>query len=126
MRNATVHKRKGDKSPKRYIAVISDMVQSRELEGSRRQSVQRRFSGLINHLNTNFKSSLAAKFVVTLGDEFQALLTSADVIPDLLWESDRSFRDRQLRFGFGFGEIYTDIPEFAINVDGPALHKARE
>jgi hypothetical protein len=121
-----VLKRKADKPSKRYIAVIADMAQSRQLEGTRRQSVQRRFGGLLDHLNTKFKASLAAKFVVTLGDEFQALLTSAEVIPDLLWESETLFRDRQLRFGFGFGEIYTDVPEYAINVDGPALHHARE
>ena len=30
-----------------------------------------------------------------------------------------------LRVGIGFGQLYTPVPKYAINVDGPALHNAR-
>lgn len=69
---------------------------------------------------------MIARFVVTIGDEFQGLLSDGRVLPDLLWDMHYEFQSRLLRVGIGFGAIDTPIGRNAINVDGPALHNARE
>jgi hypothetical protein len=105
--------------------VIADMVGSRALSASRRSRVQKEFSKLIETLNQLYRERLRAKFVITLGDEFQGLLRVPELIPHLVWTLERRFTRRALRLGFGYGRIYTSIQEYAINVDGPALHAAR-
>lgn len=105
--------------------MIADMVASRSLSPSRRSRVQRKFTALIEVLNDLYREHLRAKFVITLGDEFQALLRNPEIVPHLVWTLERRFTERALRLGFGYGRIYTSIQEYAINVDGPALHNAR-
>lgn len=107
------------------IAVIADMVKSREVPSAQRPRVQQRFQALIEELNRTYRHSLLSQFVITLGDEFQGLLVSSGPIPDILWDLEDKFSDRELRVGFGFGVLHTPAPQYAINVDGPALHNAR-
>lgn len=107
------------------IALIADMVKSRELSRARRPEVQLSFTDFIGDLNQKYKRALVARFVVTLGDEFQGLLWDASILPDLLWDMHYKFQMRSLRVGIGFGMIDTPIGRHAINVDGPALHHAR-
>ena len=107
------------------LALIADMVKSRELSRAQRPQVQLTFSEFIAALNHKYKTGMVARFVVTLGDEFQGLLSDARVLPDLLWDMHYKFHMRQLRVGIGFGTIDTPIDKNAINIDGPALHHAR-
>src|SRR5690242_19677947 len=107
------------------IALIADMVRSRELTRSQRPAVQHRFKELVVFLNKRYQKHILAKFVITLGDEFQGLLRSATPIPDLLWDIDCRFSDRHLRVGLGFGLLDTPLQKEALNLDGPALHFAR-
>jgi DNA-binding CsgD family transcriptional regulator len=109
----------------RYVAVIADMVRSRDMERSRRRVLQERFGGLIVTLNRDYQKIVAAKFVVTLGDEFQAILNSAAMIPDLIWRLEQDFPEREFRVGIGFGTLDTGLQKYAINIDGPVLHAAR-
>lgn len=108
------------------VALIADMVKSRDVPRAERPGVQLSFSEFIAALNQRYKKALIARFVITLGDEFQGLLWDARVIPDLLWDMHYKFHMRQLRVGIGFGTIDTPIGKNAINVDGPALHHARQ
>jgi hypothetical protein len=101
------------------------MIASRSLSPSQRSRVQEEFSQLIETLNQLYREHLRAKFVITLGDEFQGLLRNPEMIPHLVWTLEHRFTARVLRLGFGYGSIYTSIKEYAINVDGPALHNAR-
>jgi SatD family (SatD) len=107
------------------VALIADMVKSRELSRARRPEVQISFAEFVGNLNEKYKRALVARFVVTLGDEFQGLLSDAFILPDLLWDMHYKFQMRSLRVGVGFGMIDTPIGRHAINVDGPALHHAR-
>lgn len=109
----------------RYIAVIADMVGSRGVPHSRRSALQKQFSGLIVHLNRTYRKTIASKFVITLGDEFQGMLNSAASIPDLIWHLEQDFPQRELRVGIGFGSLDTELQPYAINIDGPVLHFAR-
>jgi len=110
---------------KRYIAVIGDMVRSRDLPRSERGLVQKQFAELISNLNKEYRKDIASKFVITLGDEFQGLLSTTALIPDLIWRLEKDFPERDLRVGIGLGPLDTPIQKFAINIDGPALHAAR-
>jgi SatD family (SatD) len=107
------------------IALIADMVKSRELSRARRPEIQLSFAEFVGDLNQKYKRALVARFVVTLGDEFQGLLSDASVLPDLLWDMHYKFQVRPLRVGVGFGLVDTPIGKNAINIDGPALHHAR-
>lgn len=107
------------------IALIADMVKSRELTRTQRPAVQQRFKNLVVFLNKKYAKHILARFVITLGDEFQGLLRSATPIPDLLWDIDCRFSDRRLRVGLGFGLLDTPLQKEAVNIDGPALHFAR-
>ena len=109
-----------------YLAVIADMVKSRELPSAQRASVQKHFQELVGTLNREYRDSLASKFAITLGDEFQGLLTTSTVLPDLIWLVEEKFADRQVRVGLGLGALNTPLQEYAINIDGPALHTARD
>lgn len=101
------------------------MVRSRDLSGARRRLLQRKFNELIVRMNRTYRAAIAARFVVTLGDEFQGLLYSAAVIPDLLWQIEEGFSERKLRVGIGLGTLDTPLQKYAINIDGPTLHLAR-
>jgi hypothetical protein len=108
-----------------YVALIADMVRSRDISPSRRRRLQADFATLVTGLNRDYKKAIAAKFVITLGDEFQGLLNSASLIPDLIWRLEREFPERRLRVGIGFGTLDTPIQKVAINIDGPTLRAAR-
>ncbi len=118
MANPTVH-------AKPCIALIADMVRSRELPRNQRPGVQERFQQFVGYLNKTYSRDILSRFAITLGDEFQGLLSSATPIPDLMWDIEHRFSDRNLRVGMGFGALHTPIQREALNVDGPALHMAR-
>ena len=107
-----------------YVAVIADMVQSRELKSQQRRAAQLAFATFLKNINTEFRRTVLARFVVTLGDECQGILHDTTVLPDLLWRFDE-FESRKLRVGIGRGVLYTPVGRDAINIDGPALHRAR-
>src|SRR5437588_8992717 len=106
------------------VAVIADMVQSRELKAQERRATQLTFSTFLKKINTEFRKAVLARFVITLGDECQGIVHDATALPDLLWRFDE-FESRQLRVGIGCGVLYTPVGRDAINIDGPALHRAR-
>jgi hypothetical protein len=107
------------------IALIADMVKSREVPRMQRPGVQKSFKELVVYLNRRYLKSILSRFVITLGDEFQGLLSSGTPIPDLMWDLDQRFTERHLRVGVGFGVLDTPVQKEALNVDGPALHFAR-
>jgi hypothetical protein len=107
-----------------YCAVIGDIDKSRELP--RRAGVQLRFEKAIARINDEFSRAIASGFVLTLGDEFQGLLTSAGVSLPLI----RRFRDLMgpipFTFGVGVGRLSTQLKEkVALGMDGEAFHRAR-
>jgi len=111
-----------------YIAVIGDMRASKSLSMEKRREAQHRFAEFIDSLNGKalFRKALSSKFVITLGDEFQGILHDAIVLPDLIWEVRQAADLPEFRLGIGYGHLDTEIPAYAINLDGPALHAARQ
>lgn len=114
-----------DDNDPQYVALIGDIRGSREV-GDRRK-VQSEFKQVVDALNDHIPAStIASRFTVTTGDEFQALLTKAtDAVEAAVSASDQ-FHPVRLRFGIGRGELDTELnPEQAIGMDGPCFHRAR-
>lgn len=108
-----------------YIAIIGDLVKSREIEF--REDAQKKLKAVLTEINEVYQTQLASRFSVTLGDEFQGLLNSSENILKLLFAIKFKLHPIKVRFGIGFGEIVTEIdPLESIGADGPAYHAARK
>lgn len=109
-----------------YCAIIGDLVNSRNLPASERRSIQTHLNNVLHEVDEKWQTSVAARFVITLGDEFQGLLhTVSPSIEIAAYILDRLY-PLHIRFGIGYGEIYTTVnPEMALGADGPAFHLAR-
>lgn len=108
-----------------YIAVIGDLVASRELPD--RAAVQRQLHAVLEELNERFAGRIVSRFLITVGDEFQGLLR-LDAAVDALWWRFMSemHASVQTRFGFGVGPLSTPVLREAVGMDGPCFHAARE
>ena len=115
------------RSPKdpRYVAFIADIVDSRRITGAQRRDLQQRIELVLTEINREFAPAIAAKFLITVGDEFQGLLRSGAIIPRLMRRLETSLPDITLRSGIGFGTIETELRPSAVGMDGPVWHAAR-
>lgn len=108
-----------------YIAIIGDIKGSKEIKN--RGWIQEKLNTVLNHVNETYYADISAKFVITLGDEFQGLLKSKEHLLDIVKYIQREMYPVRLRFGIGLGEISTNIfYEAAIGADGPAYYAARK
>ena len=108
-----------------YIAIIGDLKNSRILND--RNRVQNQLKNLLNRVNEKYSEDISAKFMITLGDEFQGLLHDGAHVMDMIEEIQREMHPVEIRFGIGVGPITTDINvEMAIGADGPGYYKARQ
>lgn len=70
---------------------------------------------------------LASNFMITLGDEFQGLLSYCSGLMPMIDHIERGLFPQKIRFGIGIGEIQTEINRnLPFGMDGPAYHIARE
>lgn len=108
-----------------YIAIIGDIKDSKKLEN--RYSIQEKLRSVLRYVNEAYFADISAKFVITLGDEFQGLLARGGHLLDIIKYIQREMYPVKLRFGVGIGEISTSIfLDAAIGADGPAYYAARE
>ncbi len=107
-----------------YIAIIGDVVGSRSAVDSR--DLQDRLGGGLRDVNTAFGEHIAAEFVLTVGDEFQGLLSGAGTLDLILATLRMHAFPAELRFGVGVGELETALRSQAIGMDGRCFHNARE
>ncbi|MFO7550787.1 MAG: SatD family protein [Haliea sp.] len=108
-----------------YLALIGDICGSRGVAD--REELQHTLQSVLEELNRVHATALASPFTITLGDEFQALLTTAKPIWEMVAVVEASLYPVRVRFGFGLGTIATAInPEAALAMDGPAFHHARD
>lgn len=113
------------KKQKIYIALIGDLVSSRQLED--REQVQKQLKDALKWLNTMYAKDLASKFTITLGDEFQGLLKDGTHCMDMIFYLEQALFPVRFRMGIGIGTMWTPIqPEISLGADGPAYHNARE
>lgn len=79
----------------------------------------------MEEINTKHADAILSRFLVTIGDEFQGLLTKCGTIPDLIWDLEDDLADVEVRVGIGCGVLETELQESAIGMDGPVWHAAR-
>jgi hypothetical protein len=107
--------------------MIGDVIASRALSAPDRARLQRRLQAAIPDFNRRWRKSLAARFAVTLGDEWQCLLTS----PAPIWEIVHLIRATLVEVEWviacGRGPVTTPLAKgiTAPEVDGPCFHEAR-
>ena len=112
-------------SYKPYVAVIGDIKSSKKIEN--RKNVQEKLKNILENINEKYKEDISAKFMITLGDEFQGLLCKGENVLAVVEEIQRKMYPIEIRFGIGVGAITTEInPEMAIGADGPGYYKARK
>ncbi len=106
------------------IVLIADIVASRQIED--RDRIQRKLKNLLNTINKS-SGSILSPMTITLGDEFQCVYSSADVIFNHIWRILETAYPEKIRFSYGIGGISTRINKNqAIGMDGPAFYEARE
>src|SRR6266542_409192 len=110
-----------------YVALIADATASRTLAPERRARLQRALRAAIPEFNRRWRKARAARFAVTLGDEFQALLTTADPVWEIGHETRFRFPEVEWVIACGRGPIATRLERqtSAPEVDGPCFHAAR-
>lgn len=111
-------------SKKVYIAIIGDLKNSRQLQ--ERRLIQYALGKVLIDVNAQYAEDIAAKFMITLGDEFQGLLNTGEHVLEIIDMIQRGIYPVKVRFGIGVGEMTTEIdPNMAIGADGPAYYMAR-
>jgi hypothetical protein len=109
-----------------YVALIGDAVASRRLSSNARARLQRDLRAGLEVVNRQWRRVVAARFAVTLGDQFQGLLTGGEA----LWELTHWLRAELTQVDWvmaaGRGAIHTSLARNAPEVDGPCFHRARD
>jgi DNA-binding CsgD family transcriptional regulator len=111
-------------SRSKYLAIIGDVVKSRELQA--RGEFQQRLRSSLSRVNDEFSPFIASDFVVTIGDEFQGLLKSVEKISQILALIRAEIHPIEQRVGIGIGGLDTALEPTAIGMDGPCFHRARD
>ncbi|MBI2403969.1 MAG: hypothetical protein HYV20_14775 [Gemmatimonadetes bacterium] len=109
-----------------YVALIGDAVASRRLSSAVRTRLQSDLRAGLNQVNRRWRRGIAARFAVTLGDQFQGLLTG----PEPVWAITHWLRAEVPQVDWimaaGRGPVHTPLARTAPEVDGPCFHRARE
>jgi len=110
-----------------FVALIGDVAASRELGAPARARLQRQLRAAIPGFNRRWRKSLAARFVITLGDEFQCLLTSAAPVWEIAHVVRATLAEVEWVIACGRGPVTTPLTKgsAAPEVDGPCFHEAR-
>lgn len=108
-----------------YCAIIGDIVGSKKIKN--RQEIQDHFNKVIYNTNKKYNESIASKFTITLGDEFQGLLYHPSLSLEIVEYIREEMHPVELVFGIGIGKMETTFSkEFSIGSDGPAYWYARK
>lgn len=109
----------------KLLAIIGDIIDSKNIKN--RNKVQNKLNRVLKKMNKDYKEYIVSQWTITLGDEFQVLIKPNIEIFKMLDYISYKMDPVNIRFGLGFGEIYTDIQyERSIGSDGPAYWNARE
>ena len=107
-----------------YLALIGDLRRSRDAPN--RALIQKRLESTLTRANREAHDDLAAGLVITLGDEFQALLRRPEAVLQVIVILESALEEIPVRYGLGWGGLSTDLRPTAIGMDGPCFHAARE
>jgi hypothetical protein len=110
-----------------YVALLADVVASRARTPRARAALQQRLRQLARELDARFRTHRAARWAVTLGDELQALFTSAAPVWEAAHELRLRITDVEWVVACGRGGLTTPLHRgvTAPELDGPCFHAAR-
>ena len=110
-----------------YVALIGDAVASRDLPAGRRTRLQRALRAALPAYNRRWRSTLAARFALSLGDEIQCLLLASAPVWEIAHAVRADLADVDWIFACGRGPVATPLTPgiTAPEVDGPCFHAAR-
>lgn len=108
-----------------YAVIIMDIIDSRSTPD--RNDVQRHLKEVLSEINRSFSQEIAADFRISLGDEFQGMLSRFDSLMEIVDTIRFRMAPVRLRTGVGIGSISTAINRKNVTqTDGPAFYLARE
>lgn len=108
------------------IVLIGDIIDSKQLDGEKREQVQSLLLEQLDEINRE-SDSIEAPFTITLGDEFQAVYSDASTLLEDCWKILAELHPVSVRFSAAIGSISTPInTKQAIGMDGPAFYIARD
>lgn len=83
-----------------YYAVIADIVSSKSIKD--RNAVQKKLQGVLDYVNENYANHITSKFCITIGDEFQGILTGCKYLFEIITFIELSMYPLMLRI---FGKL---------------------
>lgn len=110
----------------RYIAVLGDAIASRALEPAARALLQERLRGALAAANRRWRSALAARFGIVLGDQFEGLLRHRAALWDVVQFLRAELAGADWVIACSLGRVATPLARTAAEMDGPAFHRGRE
>lgn len=106
-----------------YTVITGDVIKSRMV--SDRGRLQESLTTALEHINQEFSGTIAVSFQITMGDEFQGMLSSPGVSPTLTSTLRELLFPIKVRLSVGIGEVLTETNPVITRMDGPAFHFAR-
>jgi hypothetical protein len=109
----------------KVIAIIGDIALSKRIEN--REDFQSNLGKLFKKISKDSKHVLYSPYTITLGDEFQAVYRTPDLIFTDIWKIIEVLYPHRARFSVGIDILTTQInPHKAIGMDGPGFYLARD
>lgn len=110
---------------KPYISIVGEIIDSKNVKN--REQIQKQLYGVLDQINQEHEEDISAKFMPTVGNEFQGLICKGANVMKMILEIKNKMYPTKIRFGIGIGEITTEIhSEMSILANGPGYEKARE
>lgn len=108
-----------------YVVIIGDIIDSKKI--TNRNEVQHKLKKVLQDINHKYANDIVAKFIISLGDEFQGLIKNQGNALKITFDIERELTPIKLRFGVGIGSVNTDIDfNNSLEIDGPAYYRARK
>lgn len=107
-----------------YAVITADLVLSRHL--TQRAFAQEKLSELVSALNSKLRSELASRFMITLGDEIQGMLSHPRSVPSAITLIHKFFHPTAITVGVGIGGLSTKLVPKVVEMDGPVFVNARK
>ena len=111
-----------------HFILMADIINSRDLDQA---DTMGDFFELVNFVNKEWKANILSPLTITLGDEFQGVISGQDSVADVIF----ALEERAVKLAYGFklryviyeGSIDTKInKKIAYGMMGDGLTRARE
>lgn len=91
-----------------------------------RAAVQVRFRGAVDDVNRVMAAHLTVPLKLTAGDQVQGITDRPEALVEIMVTMSDALVPERLAWGWGYGELTTDLVGDVSLLDGPCLHGARE